>query len=269
MNTINKIPEIIHYCWFGDDEMPEDAKKCVSSWKRICPTFKIIEWNEKNYDITKNKYVKQAYEQKKWSFVTDYVRLDVIYKYGGIYLDVDVELIKNISDLLAYDAFFGFESIKYVATGLGFGAIPQHEIVKKMLDMYNDLEFVLEDGSLNQITCPVYNTEIIQKSGFIINGETQIKSNVCVLSPEYLAPYNYSSAELNVTDKTYSIHWYNMSWKSIEEKKQVHKIQKVYKYSRLLGMIYEYGYYFWKFAKEKGILFTANKFINKVKKNEN
>lgn len=270
MNTIEakEIPKIIHYCWFGKGKLPEEAQKCIESWKRNCPTYQIIEWNEDNYNYQKNKYIKQAYESKKWSFVTDYVRLDVINQYGGIYFDVDVELLKSLDDLLSYNAFFGFENVSYVATGLGFGALPNQKIVEDMLSIYENINFINADGSLNQITCPVYNTQIIKKYGFIINGKTQINENICVLAPEYLAPYNYMTGDLNITNNTYSVHWYNMSWKSVQEKKYIKKIQKVYKRSNVLGWWYEHIYYFLKYVRERGIFFTLKKIINKVKKNE-
>ena len=271
MNSIkmSKIPKVIHYCWFGKQKLSDEVLKCIDSWKRKCPDYEIIRWSEDNYDITNNRYIKQAYEQKKWSFVTDYVRLDVIYKYGGIYLDVDVELIKNLDDLLEYDAFFGFENKDYIATGLGFGAVPKQTIIKDMRDMYNELKFVNNDNSLNQITCPIYNTEIIRKYGFIINGRTQMKNNVCIFSPEYFAPYDYITTQINITNNTYSIHWYNMSWKSIGEKRNIRIIQNIYKKNKILGWMYEYIYYFFKYIREKGLIFTLKKVMNKVKKNEN
>ena len=105
------IPKKIHYCWVGGNSKPPLVKKCIQSWKKYCPDYEIIEWNESNYDISKNIYMKQAYEAKKWAFVTDYMRLDIIYEHGGIYLDTDVELIKNIDDLLSNEAFAGIESI--------------------------------------------------------------------------------------------------------------------------------------------------------------
>ena len=127
------IPKIIHYCWFGNGPIPEKDKKCINSWKKYCSDYKIIQWNEKNYDITKNKYMNQAYQQKKWGFVPDYARLDIIYTYGGIYLDTDVEIIKSFDSLLSNRGFAGFERPDYVNLGLGFGAEAENIIIKKML----------------------------------------------------------------------------------------------------------------------------------------
>ena len=142
------IPKKIHYCWFGGNPLPELAQKCIASWKKYCPDYEIIEWNETNYDITKNNYMNQAYENKRWGFVPDYARLDIIYTHGGIYLDTDVELIKPIDELLTLKAFAGVEqNSEYVALGLGFGAEKEHPTIKALRDYYDTLSFV-ENGEL-------------------------------------------------------------------------------------------------------------------------
>ena len=117
------IPKIIHYCWFGGTEIPEADQKCMASWRKYCPDYTIMRWDESNYDYTKNQYMREAYEAKKWGFVPDFARLDIVYTYGGIYLDTDVEIIRNIDDLLVNSAYMGFESGgAAVNPGLGFGA---------------------------------------------------------------------------------------------------------------------------------------------------
>ena len=136
-NTTKKI----HYCWFGGTEIPDKYKSWMESWERFCPDYEIIQWNEDNYDVSKNKYMFQAYSEKKWAFVPDYARLDIIYNHGGIYLDTDVEIIKNFDDLLYTKGFAGFESNDYVAFGLGFGAMKNLPIIKELRDMYDDIEF--------------------------------------------------------------------------------------------------------------------------------
>ena len=143
------IPKIIHYCWFGSDTIPKKAQKCIESWKKFCPEYKIVCWNEKNFDISSNRYVKEAYELGKWAFVSDYVRLKAIYEHGGIYLDTDVELIKPLDALLEGEGYMGFDEKGIVATGLGFAATPKHELIKNMLSDYDEIPFVLEDGSFD------------------------------------------------------------------------------------------------------------------------
>ena len=123
MMMMQKIPKVIHYFWFGGNPLPEDMKKCMESWKKFCPDYQIIRWDESNYDYRKNQYMREAYESKKWSFVSDYARMDIMYQYGGVYLDTDVELIQPLDELLQYNAFMGFEG-NYINLGLGFGARP-------------------------------------------------------------------------------------------------------------------------------------------------
>lgn len=214
------IPKIIHYCWCGPNEMPEDDKKRIEKWKEVCPDYKIIEWNEHNYDFHKNKYMDDAYKAKKWGFVPDYARYDIIYQYGGVYLDTDVELIKNLDELLKNDVFFGFETPEFVASGLGFGAIPQSELIGKMRDLYDEVQFIKDDGSLNLISSPSYTTQVLKEVGFVMDGSMQ-KIEGCTIYPvDYLCPLNYISGELNITSNTYAIHWYAASWLSALAKKR-------------------------------------------------
>ena len=111
------IPKIIHYCWFGGKKKPENVEQYILSWKNKCPDYEIREWNENNFDIKSNCFCKEAYEKKKWAFVSDYARLAILYKYGGIYMDTDVEVIKPFDNLLTYQAFLCFESSKMVSIG--------------------------------------------------------------------------------------------------------------------------------------------------------
>lgn len=136
------IPRKIHYCWFGRGKKPKLAKKCIESWKRFCPDYEIIEWNEDNFDINQYEYVKYCYREKKWAFLSDFVRLIVVYEQGGIYFDTDVELIKSPNELLKYEAFYGFENKEIIATGLGFGAEKEHKTVKEMIDIYLSLSLI-------------------------------------------------------------------------------------------------------------------------------
>ena len=113
---MSKIPKIIHYCWFGRGEKPEIVKRCINSWKENLKDYEIIEWNENNFDININNYVKEAYENKKYAFVSDYVRVYALYNMGGIYFDTDVEVFKSLDEFLQEDSFWGFEEKDYIAT---------------------------------------------------------------------------------------------------------------------------------------------------------
>lgn len=177
------IPKVIHYCWFGEKEKPELVKKCIESWKKYCPDWEIYEWNETNFDISSVVYMKEAYEMKKWAFVSDVARLMIVYLNGGVYLDTDVELTGSIDTWLENDAFYAFESTRNINSGQGFGAIKKHDSVKAMLDYYKERHFIT-NGKLNTLPCPAGNTESLEKiyKGFIRNGCTQKLRNTQLLS---------------------------------------------------------------------------------------
>ncbi|MCL1867213.1 MAG: hypothetical protein FWF82_07380, partial [Oscillospiraceae bacterium] len=204
-----KIPKTIHYCWFGGKEIPAHLRSCMESWRKHCPDYEIVRWDEGNCDVGKNAYTKQAYEVGKWGFVPDCVRLDIIYNHGGVYLDTDVELLKPLDALLYSDMFCGFETNHSVNLGLGFGAVKRHPLVKQMSDVYESLNFVNADGSLNLTASPVYQTKSLKDFGFDINNRFQ-NIDGCVLYPtEVLCPVYITDS---VTDKSHSIHRYDTSW---------------------------------------------------------
>ncbi len=179
------IPKVIHYCWFGKAEKPKVILDCIDSWKKYCPDWKIIEWNEDNFDITLIPFMEEAYNNKKWAFVSDVARLLIIYHEGGFYLDTDVKLHKSINGWLKYESVFFFESKRYIASGLGFGAERNNLSVKAMLDYYSDKHFVT-NGKMDVSPCPAHNTESFKSvhSTFIQNGKNQQFGNEIVLSLE-------------------------------------------------------------------------------------
>lgn len=214
------IPKIIHYCWFGKSEKPKLAKKCIESWKKNCPDYQIIEWNEDNYDITSAPlFVQQAIEAKKWAFATDYIRLKVVYDYGGIYLDTDVEVIKNLDPFLDNKAYFGFETKSRVATGLGFGAIPQRRILSELMKAYETTPFIRPDGSLDVLPCPQRDLDTFLFHGLICDGADQILDDGTHIYPqEFFSPCN-NLGWVRRTKNTATIHWFTASWHTEEEKK--------------------------------------------------
>lgn len=221
------IPKIIHYCWFGRNPKPRLAKRCIKSWKKYCTDYEIIEWNEDTYDLSKAPlYVQQAYEAKKWAFVTDYVRLQVVYENGGIYLDTDVELVKSLDPLLTNQAYFGFETEEYVATGLGFGAVQGMPILKELMEDYQNRPFVLENGSFDLTPCPVLNTEVFVRHGLRQDNSMQLlDGSVRILPTEYFRPKEYAPNKVNMTENTYSIHWYGGSW--TEEPRELAELKRI------------------------------------------
>ena len=155
------IPKKIHYCWFGRNPKPKLAEKCIASWKKFCPDYEIIEWNEDNFDVNMNGYTRMCIEQKKYAFLSDYVRLLVVAEHGGIYFDTDVEVLKSLDPLLANDAFFGFETSEYVASGLGFGSVAHGTAIEAMVEEYDSLL----DGTKGTVGCPILNTSALVKLG--------------------------------------------------------------------------------------------------------
>lgn len=203
------IPKKIHYCWFGKGQKSELILKCIASWRKHLPDYEIVEWNEDNFDLNSNLYVKQAYESRKWAFVTDYVRLWVLYSYGGVYVDSDVEVFKSLDDLLVHEAFTGFE--KTYAGELSpitatMGSTAGHIWIKKLLDFYIDVSFINPDGTLNLTTNTITITNImVQEYGLRIDDSYQILPNDLHIYP--------SSYLCNESLKSYTVHHFGGSWK--------------------------------------------------------
>lgn len=215
------IPKKIHYCWFGKNPMPELALKCIESWKKFCPDYEIIKWNEENFDYSKNRYAKEAYEMGKWAFVTDFARLEIIYEHGGIYLDTDVELLKSFDDLLEYEGFMGFQEGNRIATGLGFGAEAHHPLIKELLKDYENIPFILEDGSYDKTACPERNRVALLRLGLNENNEKQVVNGISMFPSDYFSPVNYYTGKMKITSNTYSIHHYAASWLDEKERRSL------------------------------------------------
>lgn len=208
------IPKKIHYCWFGGNPLPDSAKKYIETWKKYCPDYEIIEWNENNFDITQNQYCKEAYEAKKWAFVSDYARFWILYKYGGIYFDTDVEVIKPINNIIENGPFMGAERENYksVNPGLGLGVNPEHKLYKEILDLYDTLHFKNKDGSLNLKTVVEYTTEILSKHGLKNMNQIQCCAGIYIYPAEYFCPKNIDTGILKITKNSYTIHHFEGTW---------------------------------------------------------
>lgn len=206
------IPKIIHYCWFGGNPLTKDALLCIESWKKYCPEYKIVCWDESNYDFHKNLYVEQAYKNKKWAFLSDYVRLDVVYNYGGIYLDTDVELIRSLDNLLENICFMGMEQVGTVATGLGFGAEKNNAFILENMKVYEKENYVYEDGTFKPPICVKITTQLLERNGLIEENSVQKINDITIYPPEYFCPLKMGTNKLRITSNTYSIHHYSASW---------------------------------------------------------
>ncbi|WP_022932671.1 glycosyltransferase family 32 protein [Treponema bryantii] len=206
------IPKIIHYCWFGGNSLPELAQKCIASWKVFLPDYEIKEWNENNYDVHKIPYISQAYNAKKYAFVSDYARFDILYQYGGIYFDTDVEVIKSLDKVLSEGAFAGLESPGKIATGLGIASPAGLEIYKEILESYEKSEFIYKNGVMNLTTVVDRVTGIFKRHGFTDNDSIQKFKDVTIYPAEYFCPLDPKTGILKITDKSLTIHHYAATW---------------------------------------------------------
>ena len=229
------IPKVIHYCWFGGNPLPDSAKQCINSWEKYCPDYEIKRWDESNYDIHSCKYIEQAYKSKKWAFVSDYARMDILYRYGGVYLDTDVELIKSLDEIINKGAFMGmekdYESNGYclVNSGLGIGSESNNPIYKEVLDYYQNIDFINKDGTLNLITVVEYVSNILRKHGFKDVAGIQNVKGIYIYPKEYFCPKDVDTHELKITNNTISIHHYDSSWGEWYDRAVVKRGEKLIK----------------------------------------
>lgn len=210
------IPKKIHYCWFGRNPLPESAVKCIDSWKKYLPDYEIIEWNEDNFDVNSIPYTKQAYEAKKYAFVSDYARFKVLYEHGGLYFDTDVEIIKSLDEIVSAGPFMGFEKNLHtqsdgksagVNPGLGLGAYPGMAIYAEVIDFYKDKDFILEEG-----TVVTYTTSILLRKGLIEKNMKQNIAGITIYPTDVFCPMDSTTGITIITSNTISIHHYTCSW---------------------------------------------------------
>ena len=206
------IPKTIHYCWFGSGQMPSIAKKCILSWKKMLPEYSIKLWNEDSFDLSCNAYVQEAYQARKFAFVTDYVRLYALYNEGGIYMDTDVEVIKPLDAFLTLPAFSGFESDSGCITGI-MGSERHGAWVKDLLEEYSNRHFIKPDGSMDMMTNVLYTNNLMTRKGLLLNGQTQQFENyVTIFSKEFFCPKSWDTDQYIISDKTHTIHHFAASW---------------------------------------------------------
>lgn len=212
------IPKTIHYCWFGRGPKPELAKRCIESWKEYCPDYEIKEWNEDNFDLDMYPYAREAYDNRKFAFVTDIVRLYALFNEGGVYMDTDVEILKPLDPFLHHAAFSGFESEDSFPTGL-MAAEKGSKWAKDNLEWYNDKHFVKDDGTLDTTTNVVIIMKVLEKYHFKLDNTYQEVSGYFTIYPkEYFCPKDYDTKKIHLTDNTVAIHHFDGSWHSKSDK---------------------------------------------------
>lgn len=214
------IPKVIHYMWLGKKEIPQKLQYCIDSWKKYCPDYEIHQWNESNYDINKHLYMKQAYKNKKYGFVPDYARLDILYQYGGIYMDTDVELVRTLDDMLYQQAFCSVEKWQVINFGGCSGAIKGSVAIKEILKERETVHFINKNGTSNETTCGYYDTLAMMRNGYQINGKNQKILGMNIYTYDYFHCYDYMSKRTEMTDDTFGIHHFNGGWLDEKMKKQ-------------------------------------------------
>ena len=262
------IPKIIHYCWFGGNPLPELEQKCIASWKKYCPDYELILWNETNFDTNKIPFTMQVAKVKKWGFIVDYIRAYVVYYYGGIYLDTDVELLKPFSnDILQNTCLSGFENEKFVNPGNIFAGEKECKIAKELMDFYASYSFIKENGELNITPSPIIFTSILLKHGLKQNNSYQDLGIFTVYPTEYFCPRDYDTHIFNISDNTYSIHHGAASWIDERDKKlaEVH-ITLCRIFGKRIGRPLAYTWKVVNRIHEKGILWSFKRLIEKCKK---
>ncbi len=219
------IPKIIHYIWLGGKELPKIAEKCIESWKKFCPDYEIKRWDESNLDLSKYQFVKDALDNKKYAFASDVLRTEILYTYGGIYFDVDVELIKPIDNILEdADCVMGFETSNLLNPGLFIASNQGNEDLKNILQIYKGLKFDI-NNLMGLTVCEVFTKYFAQK-GLSRENKNQTIGNTRFYASEYFSPIDVVTNKKKTTQNTYSIHWYNASWYTPKQK-FMSKIKKI------------------------------------------
>ena len=211
------IPKIIHYCWFGGKPKPELAEKCIRSWQKFCPDYEIMEWNEDNFDVTTApRYVQQAYESKRWAFVSDFVRLKALLEMGGVYMDTDVEVIKPLDPFLKHKAFAGFEGIGRVQTGL-LACEKDFPLFRDFIAYYDTASFLQDDGTPDITTNVEILTRLCLARGMEADDVYQEIDGLAIYPRAVFCPVDFDTKKLKKTRKTVIIHWFSGSWHTEEE----------------------------------------------------
>ncbi|RAW51261.1 glycosyltransferase family 32 protein [Faecalibacterium prausnitzii] len=223
-----QIPKIIHYCWFGKNPLNEEALHCLASWKKYFPEYRIIQWDESNFDFDSCDYAKEAYQAKKWAFVSDYARFKILYQYGGIYVDTDVEVIKSFDDLLERGPFFGKEqsanSFKMVNPGLGMAAYDHMTFCEKVVEYYEKIHFDPNE----HITVCDHITKMFLEHGYKGNNEIETIDGFTLYPVDYFCPKDYLTGVLKLTENSHSIHLYSATWQNEKERKFMSFEQRCY-----------------------------------------
>jgi hypothetical protein len=226
------IPKTLHYCWFGRNPLPPLMKRCVESWKKFCPDFDIVEWNEDNFDVNQNRYVREAYGAKKWAFVSDFARMDVIYRCGGVYMDTDVEAVKPLDRFLNDPAFCGMEEAGAPVLSTTFGAAAGNELVRVFRGIYEAIPFMKANGEYDCTPCTRYHSVAFQKLGIVKENKIQNAGGFTVYPTDVFSPLSSNLVYEGFTDNSHAVHHFTGSWHTNKENEE--KIRDVIEYRRMM-----------------------------------
>jgi len=255
-----KIPRTIHYCWFGGNPLPKSYERNIESWKKYCPDYEIILWNEDNFDIRKNKFISEAYDNKMWAFVSDYCRLEVMYEFGGVYTDTDVEMLQSLDKFLVHEAFAPIDCIMgyplggspksvYADISFGtFGCVKGNRIVGEIKEDISQRNFILENGTLNTAPNPGIN-EGFKKHGLLAKNMIQKVDDFILYPTDVFIPLSPEFFPQVFTENTHVIHHYGdvaASWLSSirtkrEQAQYVIDVLKSYGYENTVP-VYSLGF---------------------------
>ncbi len=214
------VPKIIHYCWFGPKEIPALELHCMLSWEKYFPDYEVMFWNEETFDINSNRFAQQAYQGGHYAFVSDYVRTKVLYEYGGIYLDTDVEIIHYFDNVIKDGfSFLGFENSTHIGSAV-MGMSKKHPIMGEFMNYYLNNSFINNSGDIDTIANVIKFTDILTTQGLNTNGKRQVVKDIDIYPRDYFYPKNISNNEFIVTNNTLSIHKYSCSWMTPREFKR-------------------------------------------------
>lgn len=211
----DRIPKIIHYCWFGGKPLPKSVRRCIASWREFFPDYEIKEWNENNFDVNIIPYTREAYERKKYAFVSDYARFHILYNHGGLYFDTDVKVIRSMKDVIERGAFMGIEQDADkvgVNPGLGLGAAPGMEIYNSIIEHYAKLHFIDDNDMQTEGTVVKHTTDVLRRYGFVLENRLQQVADVWIYPNDWFNPLDDLTGRLTITDNTRSIHLYSKTW---------------------------------------------------------
>lgn len=233
------IPKKIHYCWFGRNPLPDDVKRYIESWKKYCPDFEIKRWDEDSFDINTCEYIKEAYEKKKWAFVTDYVRLHALVNEGGIYMDTDVEVVQTLTPFLEHSAFSGFQDEKSIPTGI-MACEPGFPLFAELLGDYKGRHFINPDGSCNTTTNVSYITKSCLEKGLRLNNTFQIIDGFALYPSEVFCAKSPTDGKLFANENTVTIHHFAGSWIDEAVKNRIDRRRRLSAKYGKLGLLFYY-----------------------------